>query len=99
MKDPPGPAMKDHPGLERKDPSCPAMKDPSGPAMKDHPGLERKDPSGPAMKDPPGPVMKDHSLLLVAGGVGVNPLYSIWLHARLVGSRAGHLGYFLNLFH
>jgi len=26
-------------------------------------------------------VREDHSLLLVAGGVGINPLYSIWSHA------------------
>jgi len=31
----------------------------------------------------PSPDIKeDHSVLLVAGGVGINPLLSIWLHAR-----------------
>lgn len=25
---------------------------------------------------------EDHSIVLIAGGVGINPMYSIWLHAR-----------------
>lgn len=31
---------------------------------------------------PPEKLLGDHSILLLAGGVGINPLYSIWLQAR-----------------
>jgi len=32
---------------------------------------------------PPATVLRnDHSIVLIAGGVGINPLFSIWLHSR-----------------
>ena len=33
---------------------------------------------------PPDSLEEPHNILLIGGGVGINPLLSIWLQARLV---------------